>query len=76
MVNRMVIKRGKKRVDTGIMGFHDYETEWESIENFTARVCNKIDDIFYDESKKYYSSHFLSNSGGMTDCAVIIYEEF
>ena len=73
MLERKVIKRSSRLVDEGTMGFHDYTTKWESMEEFTERVVNEVNKIEADRKLRYHSLHFCADGNGKTNAAIIIY---
>lgn len=46
MIKQDIIKRNSKTVDEGTMGFHDYVTHKEPIEEFNE-ICGKVINIAY-----------------------------
>ena len=40
-VEQFLVERTSKTVDNGIMGFHDYETEYQPYEDFMSNVTNE-----------------------------------
>lgn len=73
MLERKIIKRSSRLVDEGTMGFHDYTTKWESMEDFTERVVNEVNKIKEERDLQYHSLHFCADGNGKTNTAVIIY---
>lgn len=73
MLERKIIKRSSRLVDEGTMGFHDYTTKWESMEDFTERVVNEVNKIKEERRLQYHSLHFCADGNGKTNMAVIIY---
>lgn len=66
MIKQVIVKRNSKTVDEGTMGFHDYTTHKEPIDEFIERVskcanevCDKVINIAYPTE----------------DLAIIVYKE-
>lgn len=66
MIKQVIVKRNSKTVDEGTMGFHDYTTHKEPIDEFIERVskyanevCGKVINIAYP----------------IEDLAIIVYKE-
>lgn len=66
MIKQVIVKRNSKTVDEGTMGFHDYTTHKEPIDEFIERVskcasevCGKVINIAYPTE----------------DLAIIVYKE-
>lgn len=66
MIKQVIVKRNSKTVDEGTMGFHDYTTHKEHIDEFIERVskcaneaCGKVINIAYPTE----------------DLAIIVYKE-
>ena len=66
MIKQVIVERNSKTVDEGTMGFHDYTTHKEPIDEFIERVskcanevCGKVINIAYPTE----------------DLAIIVYKE-
>lgn len=44
-VKQFLVERTSKTVDNGIMGFHDYETEYQPYEDFMSKVTNEANNL-------------------------------
>lgn len=65
MFKTVIIYREKREVDTGTMGFHDYETRWEDLIKFVNRVTDMANELNENESVK--------NIQFFDDKAIILY---
>lgn len=45
-VKQFLVERTSKTVDNGIMGFHNYETEYQPYEDFMSNVTNEANRLY------------------------------
>lgn len=66
-------KRTSTTVDTGTMGFHDYETRYQPIEEFFDMVNKAMDDLRNSGAKKISVQYLTETHTQEINRAIITY---
>ena len=66
MIKQVIIKRNSKTVDEGTMGFHDYTTHKEPIEEFSERVLQCANEV---------DGKVINIAYPTEDLAIVVYKE-
>lgn len=68
-----IYKRTSTTVDTGTMGFYDYETRYQTIEEFFDMVNKAMDDLRIGGAKKILVQYLTETHTQEINRAIITY---
>lgn len=66
-------KRKSTTIDTGTMGFHDYETRYQTIEEFFDMVNKAMDDLRISDAKEISVQYLTETHTQEINRAIITY---